>query len=317
MMKRISSNFILGVVLFLAAHPLAASPRAENAGQAQAIEYVSSHRWASSIVDEDRQRQITIHDGDKLVSLTQGHTDNKPVWSKEGDRLTFFRWHRTAIFGFTLYDEYEKGPFNLFKSSIYVINVYGTGLRQLTDGTHADVNPTWTRDESNQIIFNRLHPSGMNIQIYTISPDGEKGSEIMLTHPDFEGVPNGEWVESGLKDGRLFIWRIHWFPFAVNRFKPGDDAMEGIQTYHLLHPKTQTYEDVSRPNKYPVHKLSISPSETRVCYMKDLEGDNTTYNDAIIAYAELDLENLAVKNEVVISVDDRSYTDMYPRWTPD
>ena len=51
--------------------------------------------------------------------------------------------------------------------------------------------------------------------------------------------------------------------------------------------------------------------------MKDLSGNALTYNDSVIAYAEFDLENLAVKNEVVISPEDKSYVDMYPRWSHD
>ena len=89
--------------------------------------------------------------------------------------------------------------------------------------------------------------------------------------------------------------------------------MKNVQTYHLLNPERGTYELVERPNKYPVHKLSVSPSETKVAYMKDLNGNPLYYNDCVIAYAEFDQENLVIKNEVVISPEDKSYTDSYPR----
>jgi len=81
--------------------------------------------------------------------------------------------------------------------------------------------------------------------------------------------------------------------------------------------ENKNYYPVKRPNKYPTHKLSLSPSETRVVYMKDLDGKLHTYNDVVIAYAEFDLDNLEVKNEVVISAKDRKYIDMYPRWSHD
>jgi hypothetical protein len=150
-----------------------------------------------------------------------------------------------------------------------------------------------------------------------VSPDGELNSEKLITHPSRAGLFHAEWAESGLKDGRIFIWRIHPVQFFfLNPWTPGY-AVPGIQSYHLLDPKTGTYEDVERPNKYPVHKLSVSPSETKVCYMKDLNGNPLSYNDSIIAYAELDLENRVVKNEVEISEKDLLNVDMYPRWSPD
>jgi hypothetical protein len=305
------------VVLSMAALYLASPAKAEDAGREAALEYVSSHRWASSTIDEKGKHQITIHDGDNLHILTKGETDNKPSWSKEGDMLTFFRWNGTYLGKKVLWDEVEFGPFNLYHDEICVINVDGTGFKVLVDDTYANVNPTWTRDGTNQIIFNRYRHSGLGIQIYTVPPDAELNSEKMLTHPKRDGVGYAEWAESGLKDGRIFIWRIHAVHFFIlNPLTPGY-AVPGIQTYHLLDPKTQTYQDVKRPNKYPVHKLSVSPSETKVCYMKDLNGDPLSYQDSIIAYAEFDLENLEVKNEVEISERDDFNVDMYPRWSPD
>ncbi len=40
-------------------------------------------------------------------------------------------------------------------------------------------------------------------------------------------------------------------------------------------------------------------------------------NDAVIAYADFDQEDLVVKNEVVISAENSDHIDMYPRWSPD
>lgn len=308
---------IVSFVLALSVLFVVAAVNAESDGKTKALEYVSSHRWASSVIDEKGKHWITIHDGESLIYLTEGETDNKPSWSKEGDMLTFFRWNGTYLGKKVLWDEVETGPFNLFHDEICVINADGTGFKVLVDDSHANVNPTWTRDGTNQIIFNRYRHSGLGIQIYTVDPKGELNSERLLTHPDRDGPGYAEWAESGLKDGRIFIWRIHVAQFLLlNPMTPGY-TVPGVQSYHLLDPKTQTYEDVKRPNKYPVHKLSVSPSETKVVYMKDLNGNPLSYNDSVIAYAEFDLENLEVKNEVEISPDDRSYTDMYPRWSPD
>ncbi len=41
-----------------------------------------------------------------------------------------------------------------WKTAIHVIHADGTGLHQLTDGTHTDFNQTWTRDGRNTPIWN-------------------------------------------------------------------------------------------------------------------------------------------------------------------
>jgi hypothetical protein len=51
--------------------------------------------------------------------------------------------------------------------------------------------------------------------------------------------------------------------------------------------------------------------------MKDLDGKLQTYNDAVIAYAEFDADQLVVMNEIVISEKDKDHIDMYPRWSSD
>ena len=69
--------------------------------------------------------------------LTTGHMDFKPSWSKTGDKLVFFR-------------RYKDDPVTVnWLSAICIINVDGTGFHQLTDGTVANFNPTWTRDGLN------------------------------------------------------------------------------------------------------------------------------------------------------------------------
>ena len=62
--------------------------------------------------------------------LTTGHHDFKPSWSKTGDMLVFFR-------------RVKNDPdVSKWKTAIHIINADGTGLHQLTDGTHTDFNQT-------------------------------------------------------------------------------------------------------------------------------------------------------------------------------
>ena len=75
--------------------------------------------------------------------VTSGHWDFKPSWSKTGDMLVCFR---------RLIDD----PVTVkWKTAIFVVQVDGSGFHQLSDGTHTDFNPTWTRDGQNTPIWNR------------------------------------------------------------------------------------------------------------------------------------------------------------------
>jgi WD40 repeat protein len=303
-MKKARNYLVMFIVLSLGLLSMAAFITNEASAEDNPFKYVSENRWVSSTNCEE-SLCITVHDGYDLTNISKGkkgeYNNHKPVWSKEGDMITWFRTTGGS----------DAGPFNFYKSHICLINADGTGFRELTDNKNANLNPTWTRDGSNKITFNRFNPSGIDINIYMISPDGEQNSEVRVNNPRY-----CEWAESNLKDGRIFIWRISRGWFALNALLPGD-ALPNTQKYFLLDPKTREYYPVERPNKYPVHKLSVSASETKVVYMKDLSGNALTYNDCVIAYAEFDLNGLVVKNEVIISPEDKSYTDMYPRWSAD
>jgi hypothetical protein len=168
------------------------------------------------------------------------------------------------------------------------------------DALHPNVNPTWTRDGSNKIIFNRLAKSQFGkARVFLISPDAVLNDTLLVSDPD-----HFEWAESGLKDGRIFIFRISLAKYVLNYILPF--TWPKSQSYFLLDPESKQHYPVKCPNKFPTHKLSLSPSESKVVYMKDLDGKLHTYNDAVIAYAEFDLKNLEVKNEVVISENTRT-----------
>jgi hypothetical protein len=79
--------------------------------------------------------------------VTTGYWDFKPSWSKTGDMLVCFR---------RLKDDPDVLQ---WKTAIFVVNVDGTGFHQLSDGTHTDFNPTWTRDGKNSLIWNRKNPA--------------------------------------------------------------------------------------------------------------------------------------------------------------
>ena len=243
-------------------------------------------RWASSA-----NLQITINQQDAApITLTSGHLDYKPTWSQTGDMLTFFRF-------------VSKGRgFHTWRTQICVVNIDGTGLRELTNSDFPHFNPTWTRDGSNQIIFNRRSTErGWKNQIFIIPPDGKVGDEQLVSHPSNDFY---EWAFSGLKDGRIFIDR------------KGSDFAKSF----LLTPnpgKLGKYEEIKRPTEKLWHKLSVSPSETKVAYMLDNDRKLYTYKDVVIAVADLDIASLRVENQIIITEMNTDYICEYPRWTPD
>jgi Tol biopolymer transport system component len=244
-------------------------------------------RWASSV-----NLNISIDEyGKERKILTTGNRDFKPSWSKTGNMLTFFRRY-----------SYNSSGFHTWRTKICVINQDGSGFRELTGGSNPDFNPTWTRDGSNHIIFNR-YTKGTDAKgkIYMMAPDDDIGDEVLISHPDNLWF---EWACSGLIDGRIFVDRL------------GD----GGPRCFLLTPdpgNAGKYEEVSRPTEKVWHKLSISPSEKKVCYMLDNNGDIPSYNDCVIAIADLDLANRRIFNQVIITEENLNNIYEYPRWTSD
>jgi hypothetical protein len=252
---------------------------------------LTKERWTSS---EDLQVSISQLDQPPTL-ITTGFDDFKPVWSVTGDMLTFFR-------------RYQSGSImQNWKTKIAVINVDGTGLREVTGGDYMDCNQTWTRDGSNRIVFNRFgHPNIDNNAVYITSPDAEAGEEILISHPQ-EGF---EWVFSALKDGRVFIER-------TDMDAPGGTTVTQSFLLTINLEGIGFYEEIQRPTTKQWHTLSVSPTETKVTYMLDNDDLRTTYQDAVLYYADFDIATLTISNPVPIADEDLSYVDMYPRWTAD
>jgi hypothetical protein len=251
---------------------------------------LTNERWTSS-----HNLQVAIHQiGEQPEILTEGPLDFKPSWSKTGDVITFFR-----------IIEYDPAMYK-WKNRIGVINADGTGERFVTDSGFADCNQTWTRDGTNQIIFNRGGPrTPIFNEIYMTSPDASPGDEVMISDPAYDL----EWAFSGLKDGRIFVDRLDIW-----------SGNEIISQSFLLTPdpgNVGTYEEIQRPTPDLWHKLSVSPSETKVTYMHDVDGNWGTFNDAVLMYADLDVGSLTISDPVAFTDEDLSYLDEYPRWNED
>jgi hypothetical protein len=229
--------------------------------------------------------------GGHLQFLTRADRDFKPVSSPDGKTLVFFRV-RT----------YGNGTFETWRTAIYVIKADGSGLRQITSGEFSDYNPTFLRDGSNRIAFNRYNRLGhQTSEIYLTSPSATIGEEQRVSHPT---IPAYEWVYSSLKDGRLLIHRIQSQEREVYLLTPVPGGLG-------------TYQRVQMPSNHYIHKACIAPSETKITYMFDNDNNGATYNDAQIAWAKFDAKTLRVYDQKLITPDDPATIDEYPKWTPD
>ena len=89
----------------------------------------------------------------------------------------------------------------------------------------------------------------------------------------------------------------------------------------LLTPRPHqagAYQELQRPTTAMWHKLSVSPSETKVVYMQDVSGDLADYSDDLLYWAALDKDALEVKDPVRITGSTgRRCVNEYPRWSAD
>ena len=172
--------------------------------------------------------------------LTTGHWDFKPSWSKTGDMLVCFR--RLA-----------GDPANVmtWKSAIFIINADGTGYHELSDGTHTDFNPTWTRDGKNTPIWNRKNDTKGGFIVMQSKVGGKPGEEVAITDDGFHN-----WAHSCLMDGRILV--TSYLPkqgggiFLLTRREGPKPVYERVQCE--LTPKGI------------FHRMSVSPSEKKICF---------------------------------------------------
>lgn len=244
-------------------------------------------RWA---VSSEYSIAIVSANGE-VHAVTSSGADHKPSWSADGKRFTFFRAFR-----------YGSG-FEKWRTKIGVVDVDGKGERLLTSGQYPDFNPTWMRDGSNRIVFNRyLGGSTWKNRVYLTTPDANPGQEVLISDPRYAFF---EWANGTLKDGRIVVDRIDNIP---------------TRTTYLLTPAPggrPKYEKLKRPTGNAWHKLSVSPSETKVTYMLDHDGWVHTYEDAVIAWAELDVAERRIVNQRIVTERHTGYIDEHPRWSRD
>jgi Tol biopolymer transport system component len=230
---------------------------------------------------------VSVPGGPEGKPLTTGHWDFKPSWSKTGDMLVCFR---------RLKDDpvTEK-----WKTAIFIINVDGSGFHTLSDGSHTDFNPTWTRDGENTPIWNRKDGKG---GVYTVMQGrvgGKPGEELAVTADTFHN-----WAHSCLMDGRILV--SAWHPqqgygvYLLTRKEGGGTVYERVQCD--LVPAGE------------LHRASISSDERKICF-EYLKGHQFQEPGHTLYVADFDARALRITNPKAIANEaGRPVWFAYPRW---
>lgn len=223
--------------------------------------------------------------------LTTGHQDFKPSWSKTGNMLVFFR-------------RLKNHPVTvMWKTAICIINVDGTGFHKLTDGTHTDFNQTWTRDGTNTPIWNRKNPETGSFYVMKSKVGAKPGEEVALTDKRYH-----TWAYTCLEDGRILVQSAH--------------PKQG-HGYYLMTPNVggePKYEriDCELAKKGLLDRVSVSPSETRVCFEYQT---GFRYKDTgrTLYIADFDAKKPSITNARPFANEEANPNPWfaYPRWTKD
>jgi Tol biopolymer transport system component len=161
--------------------------------------------------------------GGPPLQLTRDSISYRPTWSPDGRRLAFEK----------LTGSFPQGRAH----DLYVMNVDGTDILQLTSGTDlGDTQPEWSPDGS-LILFSRRMVLEGGTDLYTIRPDGSDLRNL-TTGAGYED-DHGAWSPDGRqiafvsdRRGTVSVWggvinELHVMNVDGSRVRPlGGDGME-------------------------------------------------------------------------------------------
>lgn len=220
--------------------------------------------------------------------VTTGHWDFKPSWSKTGNMLVGFRRVK------------DDPVVTNWKTAIFIVNVDGTGFRFLSDGTHTDFNPTWTRDGSNTPVWNRKNEKTGGFYVVQSHVDAKPGQEKPITDPSFS-----TWVHSSLVDGRLLVAARHptqgWGYFLLERKEGTSPEYQPIAC------------ELAR--KGLLDRISVSPNEKLVCFSFQPWTQRGSLIGRTLYIAEFDVDKRIIANpQPFANKEGKPFWFDYPRW---
>ena len=175
-------------------------------------------------------------------------------------------------------------------------------MHPLSDGTHTDFNQTWTRDGTNTPIWNRKHPEKVSFYVMASKVGNKPGQEIALTDKKYH-----TWAYTCLIDGRILVQSAHpkhgWGYFLMTPNPGGEPRLERI--------------DCELAKKGILDRVSISPSETKVCFEYQT---GFQYKDTgrTLYIADFDAKKPSITNAKAFANEEGANRWFaYPRWTKD
>ena len=189
-----------------------------------------------------------------------------------------------------------------WKTAIHIIHADGTGLHQLTDGTHTDFNQTWTRDGTNTPIWNRKRPQTGGYVVMASKVGSKPGEEVALT-----STGHHTWAYTCLTDGRILV-----------RSNPPDQGMG----YYLMTPGKNTKPTFERiecdlAKTGVLDRVSLSPTETRVCF-EFQRGFERRVPGRTLYVANFDAKSRTLtKAQPFANEEEKPVWFAYPRWSKD
>jgi Tol biopolymer transport system component len=136
-------------------------------------------RWiafeSSSADDMDIWLMQAGRRGQRNLTNDPGWADRYPSWSPDGTQIAFSR----------------QSPFTGL-GGVWVVNVDGTGMRQLTSEENADSEPSWSPD-GRWIAFSSDRDD--NLELYAVRPDGTGVRRLTDTPTTHEENP--DWSPDG------------------------------------------------------------------------------------------------------------------------
>lgn len=196
---------------------------------------------------------LNVTSGELTISAAPAFTAARPDWSPDGARIVF-----AGVRGET--------P----QSGIYVMNLDGTALEQVTDERFtAPDNPEWSPDGSTIAFSGNLDDDPFSWDVYTMAPDGS-GLRNITNTPD--GALS-ELVIGWLPDGNLLVRQS---PGAVTS-GPGQSLFPQPDRWIEMTPEGDVVQTVYEgyANRDARQEPSISPDGRSVVFFTSSDTDGT------------------------------------------